>query len=145
MHAKTWLNLKIIKMNKRIQTKKKKKESACKVGDLGSNRGLGRFPGVGNGNPLQYSCLENSMNRGAWWVTVYGIRRVRHNGAINSFFQTLVVAYRFFSCGMQDLAPRPGIEPMPPALEVWSLSHWTTREVQDPLLLKVVVFFLVSY
>ena len=101
MHAKTWLNLKIIKMNKRIQTKKKKqKESACNVGDLGSNRGLGRFPGVGNSNPVQYSCLENSMNRGAWWVAVHGIRRVRHNGATSSFFQTLVAAYRFFSCGM---------------------------------------------
>ena len=36
-------------------------------------------PGVGNGNPLQYSCLENSMDRGAWWATVHGVARVRHN------------------------------------------------------------------
>ena len=42
------------------------KESVCSVGDLGSFLGLGRFPGEGNGNPLQYSCLENSMDRGAW-------------------------------------------------------------------------------
>ena len=41
------------------------KESACNAGDLGSIPGLGRFPGKGNGNPLQYSCLENSMDRGA--------------------------------------------------------------------------------
>ena len=34
--------------------------------------GLGRSPGVGNGNPLQFSCLENSMSRGAWWATIYG-------------------------------------------------------------------------
>ena len=42
------------------------KASACSVGDLGSIPGLGRFPGEGNGNPLQYSCLENSMDGGAW-------------------------------------------------------------------------------
>ena len=42
------------------------KESACSAGDLGSNPGSGRSPGEGNGNPLQYSCLENPMNRGAW-------------------------------------------------------------------------------
>ena len=42
------------------------KESACSAGDLGSIPGLGRTPGEGNGNPLQYSCLENSIDRGAW-------------------------------------------------------------------------------
>ena len=42
------------------------KVSACNVGDLGSIPGLGRFPGEGNGNPLQYSCLEDSMDGGAW-------------------------------------------------------------------------------
>ena len=45
------------------------KESACNGGDQSSIPGLGRFPGQGNGNPLQYSCPENSMNGGAWWVT----------------------------------------------------------------------------
>ena len=44
------------------------KESTCKVGDLGSIPGLGRSSGEGNGNPLQYSRLENSMDRGAWQV-----------------------------------------------------------------------------
>ena len=43
------------------------KESACSVGDLGSISGLGRFPGERNGNPLQYSCLGNPMDKGAWW------------------------------------------------------------------------------
>ena len=43
------------------------KESACTAGDLVSIPGLGRFPGEGNGNPLQYSCLQNPMDRGAWW------------------------------------------------------------------------------
>ena len=49
------------------------KESACNAGDLGLIPGSGRFPGEGNGNPLQYSCLENSMDRGAWWATVYAV------------------------------------------------------------------------
>ena len=54
------------------------KQSACKVGDPGSITGSGRSPGEGNDNPPQYSCLENSMNRGAWWDTVHGLTK-RHN------------------------------------------------------------------
>ena len=49
------------------------KESACNAGDQGSVSGLGRSPGEGNGYPLQYSCLENFMDRGAWWAIVYGV------------------------------------------------------------------------
>ena len=41
------------------------------TGDIGSVSGLGRSPGVGNGNPFQYSCLENSMDKGTWWATVH--------------------------------------------------------------------------
>ena len=51
----------------------KVKKSACSTGDLGSIPGSGRSPGEGNGNPLQYSCLENPMDRGAWWATVHGV------------------------------------------------------------------------
>ena len=43
------------------------------AGDVGLIPGLRRSPEEGNGNPLQYSCLENSMDRGAWWVTVHGV------------------------------------------------------------------------
>ena len=46
---------------------------SASAGDAGSVPGLGRSPGEGNGNPLQYSCLENSMARGAWWATVHGV------------------------------------------------------------------------
>ena len=49
------------------------KESACNVGDLGLIPGSGRFPGEGKGNPLQYSCLGNPMDRGAWWDAVHGV------------------------------------------------------------------------
>ena len=53
------------------------KDSACNAGDLGSIPGLGRSPGEGNGYPLQYSCLENSMDRGAWRVTALGVAKSR--------------------------------------------------------------------
>ena len=46
---------------------------AGEIIDVGSIPGLGRYPGGGNGNPLQYSCLENPMDKGAWWVTVHGV------------------------------------------------------------------------
>ena len=49
------------------------KESACSAGDPDSIPGSRRSPGEGNGNPLQYSCLENFADRGAWWVTVHGV------------------------------------------------------------------------
>ena len=55
------------------------KESACSVGDPVSVRGLGRSLGEGNGNPLQYSCLENPMDRGAWQATVHGVTRTGHD------------------------------------------------------------------
>ena len=51
------------------------KASACNAGDLGSIPGLGRSPGEGNGNPLQYSCLENPMDIGAWWATVHRVTK----------------------------------------------------------------------
>ena len=51
------------------------KESACDAGDPGSIPGLGRSPGEGCGNQIQYSCLENPMDRGAWWVTVHGVTK----------------------------------------------------------------------
>ena len=55
------------------------KKSACSAGDPGLIPGLGRSPGEGNSNPLQYSCLENPMERGAWGATVHGVARVRHD------------------------------------------------------------------
>ena len=53
------------------------KASASNAGDLGSIPGSGRSPGEGNGNPLQYSCLENPMDGGAWWATVHGVTKSR--------------------------------------------------------------------
>ena len=64
------------------------KESPCNAGDVGLIPGSGRSPGEGHGNPLQYSCLENSMDRGAWRATVHGVSkswtRVKETNALLS-------------------------------------------------------------
>ena len=51
------------------------KEFACSTGDPDSTPGLGRSPGEGNGYPLQYSCLENPMDRESWWAAVHGVAK----------------------------------------------------------------------
>ena len=51
------------------------KNLPANAGEVGLNPGLERAPGEGNGNLFQYSCLENSMDRGAWWVTVHGVAK----------------------------------------------------------------------
>ena len=55
------------------------KEPAFGTGDVGSISGLGRSSGEGNGNPFQYSCLENLMDSGAWWATVHSIAQSQHD------------------------------------------------------------------
>ena len=67
------------------------KESACNAGDLGSIPGLGRSPGEGNGNPLQYCCLENPIDRGAWRAIVHGVARVGHDLATKPPPQHLLI------------------------------------------------------
>ena len=64
--------------------------SACNAGDPGSIPGWGRSPGEGNGNPLQYSCLENPRDGGAWWAAVHGVAksRTRLSNFTSFFFST---------------------------------------------------------
>ena len=61
------------------QTVKNPPANAEAAGDVGPIPGWGSSPGVGNGNLLQYSCLENPMDRGTWQATVHGVSRVQHN------------------------------------------------------------------
>ena len=70
------------------------KESACNVGDLGLIPGSERSPGEGNGNPLQYSCLENPMHRGAWWATVHGVTKESDTTEQLTHTHTHVVCWR---------------------------------------------------
>ena len=71
------------------------RESTCNAGDVGSIPGLGRSPGEGNGNPLQYSCRENLMGRGTWWATYSpgGHKRVRHDLATKQQQYPVVCIY----------------------------------------------------
>ena len=62
------------------------KASACNVGDPGSIPGSGRSPGEGNGNPLQYSCLENLKDRGTQWATFHRVTKSRKRLATNFYF-----------------------------------------------------------
>ena len=71
-------------------------ESACNAGDSGVIPGLGRSQGEGNGYPLQYSCLENSMDRGAWRATVHGWQRIRQDWATNTFTFILHTLFSLF-------------------------------------------------
>ena len=83
-------------------------ESACSAeaaGDAGSVPGSGRSPGGWHGNPLQYSCLENTMDRGAWHSTVIGLWRIRHNW-IDLACTYTYLTYRlwfFYSCNYWSL------------------------------------------
>ena len=82
------------------------KESTCNAGDLGSIPGLERSPGERHGSPLQNSCLENPMDRGAWWVTVHGVAKsqTRLNqlsthvvlNFLSSFYFFLLLCFSFF-------------------------------------------------
>ena len=95
------------------------KESACNTGDLGSIPGSGRSPGEGNGYPLQYSCLENPMDRGAWQVQSVGSQRVRHSWATNSLF--------FFppNLSSMDHLLLTNLE----SLDLWRIIPWKIRHI----------------
>ena len=69
------------------------KESACNTGDLGLIPGSGRPPGGGHDNPLQYSRLENSMDRGAWWATVHEVSESQTR--LSGFHLHLLIEYGF--------------------------------------------------
>ena len=69
------------------------KNLPASVGDLGLIPGLGRSPGEGNGSPLQYSCLENSMDSGAWWATVHGFTKSQTRLSVLIYTYTHTLPY----------------------------------------------------
>ena len=83
-------------------------ESACNAGDPGLIPDFRRFPGEGNGNPLQYSCLENPIDRGAWQAAVHGVARVGH-----------------------DLATTPPPPPGPCMLCFWSVMKHLQQDLRS--------------
>ena len=104
------------------------KASAYNAGDSGSIPGSGRSPGEGNGNPLQYSCLENPMDRGAWWAAVHGVTKSR----------TRLSDFTFFLSLMKIMAP-PSKDPMqglphsvPPTLQQATADPRPRQRRLDP-------------
>ena len=95
--------------------------------DLGSLPGLGRSPGEGNGNPLQYSCLENTMDRGAWGASRPWDLRVEHNWEPNTF--TFFVPIAFTALIPLSLTPPTQLSPSP--AWVFQLPIWPT-EIYPP-------------
>ena len=81
------------------------KASVCNAGDLGSIPGLGRSPGEGNGNPLQYSCLENPMGGGAWWATVHGVAKSQTRLSDFTFTFTPLLWGTIFNLGPLSTSP----------------------------------------
>ena len=75
LNLKKWNNYRFILVSKGFPCGSDGRESSCNPGDLGLIPGSGRYPGEWNGHTLQYSCLENSMDRGAWPATVHGIAK----------------------------------------------------------------------
>ena len=111
------------------------KGSACNAGDPGSIPGSGRSPGDGNGNPLEYSCLENSMDRGAWQATVHGVTKSQtrlsnwHTHYLSSAFP-FVCWILFLSLFLLKLLPLPArhqffllYQPFPSALKHAATSY----------------------
>ena len=83
------------------------KASACSAENLGSVPGLGRSPGEGNGNPLQYTCLESPMDGGAWWATAHGVAKSRT--PLNVFTFTFHGSHgKESACSAGDLDSIPG-------------------------------------
>ena len=110
------------------------KESACNVGNLGPIPGLGRSSVEGNANPLQHSCLENPMDRGAWWATVYIITKSQTWLSNEACMHAHISVSVFVSC--QHIGQRT-------KCESWWMNHHK-QEDTDPTL-KSLVSVQVSY
>ena len=78
------------------------KASAYNAGDLGSIPGSGRSPGEGHGNPLQYSCLENPIDRGTWWTTVCGVAKSQTQLSDFTFFLSQSMGFSDISVGKES-------------------------------------------
>ena len=114
------------------------KASARNAGDLGSILGWGKSPGEGNGNPLQYSCLGNPMDRGSWWTMVHTVPRVKYDWAtsLSLFLWTSLVAQtvKHLSTMQETWVPSLGREdPMEKEMAIHSSTiAWKIPWIEEP-------------
>ena len=124
------------------------KESVYNAGDLGLIPGLGRSPTGGHSNTLQYSCLENLTDRGAWLATVHRVAQFRTQWSSLAHMQPeaqgtvcllhaeenqdsyIFTCFKAMPCRLNS---QPGIEPVHPPWVAWSVNHWTARKIPEPL------------
>ena len=99
------------------------KKSAWNAGDRGSIPGLGRPPGEGNGNPLQYSCLENSMDRGAWWTTVYGVAKIRTWLTERIARKTIQAQFGYHMSLPQNFSFQNPLDVKKPGKKLWTMKE----------------------
>ena len=116
------------------------KESAYSAGDIGLIPGPGRSPGEGNGNPLQYSCLENPMDGGAWQATVHGLAKSRTWLSNFTFFLSVVFPVVMYGCESWTIkkAEHQRIH----AFELWCWRRllrvpWTARRPNQSILKEI--------
>ena len=109
------------------------KESTCNAGDSVLIPGSGRSPGGRKGYPLQYSCLENPMDRGAWWATVHEVAKSQTRMSNWTCSHTyMIFKICFFGHAAQHVEyqfPDQGFNPCPRTVEAQSPNHWTVSEV----------------
>ena len=86
------------------------KNPPANAGDAASIPGLGRFPGGGNGNPLQYSCLGKSMDRGAWWATVHKELDMTQRLNNNKYLPCFLKSTMCFQVGLHKIYRYPKVE-----------------------------------
>ena len=104
------------------------------MGDLGSIPGSRRSPGEGNGNLLQYSCLENSVDKGAWWVIVHRVTKVGHDWVTN----TILVGIKWFFVALICISP---ISKM---LSIFSYAYRHCISSLEKFLLRSFAHFLIG-
>ena len=111
------------------------KTPCANAGDTDSIPGSGRLPGEGNGNPLQYFCLRNPMDRGAWWATVHGDGSQKSQSWLSDWTITLTLLETALSKRVKSLVWEPDILGFSPG----STSHITVDKVLSTLWLHCVV------
>ena len=109
------------------------KASSCNAGDLGSIPESGRSPGEGNGNPLQYSCLENPMDRGAWRATVHGAAKSQTQLSDFTHSLTHLLLLHHFSHVRLCVTPETAAHQAPPSLGFSRQEHWSGLPFPSPM------------